>query len=228
MFTTFWHPTWPFSQRKLASRRTPCSEIQKVSLLEFGVVCIYFSLKMHLKGETNTTKPMKCICLQFGLKIKGRFIYLSWTTETEDISSRISWQFMLPVTLCNIFMQDEILVALMNTYFSWGQMTYVILQVGTGEVFVVCFCLFVCFFFGGGVAHALSWVELNWLFNVTINDISVIYVTAHRCAGGLKKKLDLRSGSQRHRHFVGFFNVPVLAPTRDQPFYTVIPTHRPI
>ena len=71
-------------------------------------------------------------------------------------------------------------------------------------------------------------VELNWLFNVTINDISVIHVTAHRCAGGLKKKLDLRSGSQRHRHFVGFFNVPVLAPTRDQPFYTVIPTHRPI
>ena len=69
---------------------------------------------------------------------------------------------------------------------------------------------------------------LNWLFNVTTNDISVIYVTAHRCAGGLKKKLDLRSGSQRHRHFVGFFNVPVLAPTRDQPFYTVIPTHRPI
>ena len=34
----------------------------------------------------------------------------------------------------------------------------------------------------------------------------VIYVTAHRCTGGLKK-LDLRSGSQRHRHFVGFFNV---------------------
>ena len=29
---------------------------------------------------------------------------------------------------------------------------------------------------------------LNWLFNVTINDISVIYVTAHRCAGGLKNK----------------------------------------
>ena len=35
-------------------------------------------------------------------------------------------------------------------------------------------------------------------------------------------------GLPRHRHFVGFFNVPVLAPTRDQPFYTVIPTHRPI
>ena len=70
--------------------------------------------------------------------------------------------------------------------------------------------------------------EVNWLFNVTINDISVIYVTAHRCAGGLKKKLDLRSSSQCHRHFVGFFNVPVLTPTRDHPFYTVIPTHRPI
>ena len=34
-------------------------------------------------------------------------------------------------------------------------------------------------------------------------------------------------GLPRHRHFVGFFNVPVLAPTRDRPFYTVIPTHRP-
>ena len=64
----------------------------------------------------------------------------------------------------------------------------------------------------------MGWVELNWLFNVTINDISVIYVTAHTCAGGLKKKLDLRSGSQRHRHFVGFFNVPVLAPTRTNLF----------
>ena len=31
----------------------------------------------------------------------------------------------------------------------------------------------------------------------------------HRCAGGLKKKY-LRSGSQRHRHFAGFFNLPVL------------------
>ena len=60
-------------------------------------------------------------------------------------------------------------------------------------------------------------VEFNWLFNATINDISVIYVTAHRCASGLKK-LDLRSGSQCHRHFAGFFNVPVQAPTRDHLF----------
>ena len=36
------------------------------------------------------------------------------------------------------------------------------------------------------------------------------YMWRQRCAGGLKKKLYLRSGSQRHRHFVGFFNVPVL------------------
>ena len=147
-FASFWHPTWPFLQRKLASRRTPCSEIQRVSLLEFGVVCIYCSLKMHLKGETNTTKPMKCICLQFGLKIKGRFIYLSWTTQTEDISSRISWQFMLPVTLCNIFMQDEILVALMNTYFSWGQMK--LCRWGLERFLFVCLFVFWGFFFGGG------------------------------------------------------------------------------
>ena len=38
-----------------------------------------------------------------------------------------------------------------------------------------------------------NWGEVNWLFNVTINDISVIYVTAHRCAGGLQ--LDIWSGS---------------------------------
>ena len=38
------------------------------------------------------------------------------------------------------------------------------------------------------------WGEVNWFFNVTINDISVIHVTAHRCVGGLKQKLDLRSG----------------------------------
>ena len=61
----------------------------------------------------------------------------------------------------------------------------------------------------------LWWVSEIWLLNaVTCNDISVIYVTIHRCAGGLKKKLNLRSGSQRHGHFVGFFNVPVQAPTR--------------
>ena len=53
--------------------------------------------------------------------------------------------------------------------------------------------------------HTFKWGKVNWLFNVTIKNFSVIHVTAHRCAGGLKKKwLDLRSGSQRHRHFVGF------------------------
>ena len=31
--------------------------------------------------------------------------------------------------------------------------------------------------------------EVNWLFNVKINDISVIYVTAHRCAGRLKTEV---------------------------------------
>ena len=73
-----------------------------------------------------------------------------------------------------------------------------------------------------------EFIMVNWLLNVTINDISVIYVTAHRYAGGLKKKLDLRSGSQRNTHFVGFFNVPVLTPTRVNHFYTMIPTHRSI
>ena len=46
--------------------------------------------------------------------------------------------------------------------------------------------------------------------NVTCNDILAIYLngTAHRCAGGLKKKVNLRSGSQCHRHFVGFLTCP--------------------
>ena len=44
---------------------------------------------------------------------------------------------------------------------------------------------------------------MNLLFNLTINDNTYVYVTAHGCAGGLKKKLDLRSGSQRHRHSGG-------------------------
>ena len=69
----------------------------------------------------------------------------------------------------------------------------------------------------------------EWLFNVTIiiNDISVIHVTANRCAGGLKKIWTYGRAPQRHRHFVGFFHVPVQAQTRDQAFYTVIQTHRP-
>ena len=61
--------------------------------------------------------------------------------------------------------------------------------------------------------------EWDWLFNVTCNNISVIYVTAHRCAGRLKKKLNLRPGSRCHRHFVGFFNVTAQALTWGHPFY---------
>ena len=78
------------------------------------------------------------------------------------------------------------------------------------------------------ISLASSVSEWDCLLNVTCNDISVIYVTAHRCAGELKNKLYLRSGSQRHRHFVGLFNVLVQAPTRGQPFYTVIPRNRSI
>ena len=48
--------------------------------------------------------------------------------------------------------------------------------------------------------------RVDWLFNVTCNDISVIYVTAHRCEA--TEEIELRSGSKRHRHFVGFINVP--------------------
>ena len=66
-----------------------------------------------------------------------------------------------------------------------------------------------------------EWVKK--VANVTCNDISVIYVTAHRCAGRLKKNWDLRSGSNRHRHFVVLFNVSVQAPTRSQLFSEKLP-----
>ena len=58
------------------------------------------------------------------------------------------------------------------------------------------------------------------LLNVTCNDISVIYVTAHRCTGGL----NLRSGSQRQRHFVGFSLQAHIRVT----LFTVISRNRPI
>ena len=47
------------------------------------------------------------------------------------------------------------------------------------------------------------------VFYVTCNNISVIYVTAQMCRR-TEEKLYLRSSSQHHRHFAGFFNVPVL------------------
>ena len=53
------------------------------------------------------------------------------------------------------------------------------------------------------------WVCVYWCFT-SHTTIFQSYMWRHRCAGGLKKKLYLRSGSQRHRHFAGFFNVPVL------------------
>ena len=67
-----------------------------------------------------------------------------------------------------------------------------------------------------------EWV--SWLLNVTFNDISVIYVTAQRCTGGLKKKLNLWSGSRRQRHFVGF---SLQAPIRAT-LFTVISRNCPI
>ena len=64
--------------------------------------------------------------------------------------------------------------------------------------------VFICERGGGGtVVHVIiALVDsedrsgLDWLLDVTFNDISVIHVTAHRCAGGLDlmKKLNLRSG----------------------------------
>ena len=66
-------------------------------------------------------------------------------------------------------------------------------------------------------------VSEYWLLNVTINDISVIYVTSQMCKRteeevGPTVGLS-RLGLPRHRHFVVFLNTPVRAPTRVQPFH---------
>ena len=69
-------------------------------------------------------------------------------------------------------------------------------------------------------------VRVRLIPNVTCNHISVINVTAHRCAGG-RKKMDQRWGSKCHRLFLELFNVLVQAPKRGQPL-KVIPRNRPI
>ena len=52
------------------------------------------------------------------------------------------------------------------------------------------------------------WVWVYWCFT-THATIFQSYMWRHSCASGMKK-LYLLSCSQRHRHFEGFFNVPVL------------------
>ena len=73
-----------------------------------------------------------------------------------------------------------------------------------------------------------SVVLYRWVSDlVTLRHIqrySVINVTAHTCACGIKK-LDLRSGSQRQRHSVGFFNVQVDARGRHFYSYSEKPPH---
>ena len=71
-----------------------------------------------------------------------------------------------------------------------------------------------------------EWVWVYWCFTSHAT-IFQLYIWRHRCAGGLNK-LYLRSGSQRHGHFVGFFNRPVQVTTWGQPFYTVFLRNRPI
>ena len=65
-----------------------------------------------------------------------------------------------------------------------------------------------CFLLSIAVILTKVWVWVYWCF-MSHATIFQLYMWRHRCAGGLKK-LYLRSGSQRHRHYVGFFNVPVL------------------
>ena len=55
-----------------------------------------------------------------------------------------------------------------------------------------------------------AWVGFEFIGVLRHTQQNFSHMWRHRCADGLKKKLNLSSGSQRHRHFAGFFNVPVL------------------
>ena len=196
--------------------------------------------------EFNVSSVSSCVSLK-ATKM-GRFLQITvkrgsrvgaWTSTLKNHTKclwrwepncRFNFFFNPPAHLCAVTYMTEIaLIVTLNNQFNSTQPIEFKKVSRTLEVHVCIKAIYIIQLSKVRVAlPRWGWVELNLLFNVTVNDISVIYVTAHRCAGGLKKKLDLRSGSQRHRHFVGFFNVPVLAPTRDHPFYTVIPTHRPI
>ena len=63
-------------------------------------------------------------------------------------------------------------------------------------------------------SNGYSWLVVL-VFFVTCNDIS--YMWRYWCAGG-PKKLYLRSGSQRHRHFEWFFNKPRPSTETGPPF----------
>ena len=65
-----------------------------------------------------------------------------------------------------------------------------------------------------------DFVELSWIGCLTSHlTIFQSYMWRHiDVQADWRRSWDLRSGSQRHRHFVGFFNVPVLAPTRGPTF----------
>ena len=54
------------------------------------------------------------------------------------------------------------------------------------------------------------WIEMRCfnLFYVTFKNVSAIFVTAHGCADGLKKKLNLWSGFPCNRYFIGFLLCP--------------------
>ena len=65
----------------------------------------------------------------------------------------------------------------------------------------------------------ITWVsEIGWLTSyATISQLCIWRHIDVQADG--RKKLDLRSDSQRHWHFEGFFNVSFQALTRDHPFY---------
>ena len=76
------------------------------------------------------------------------------------------------------------------------------------------------------VFHYWCVSEWDWLFNVTFNDISVMWRHIYRCAGRPKKKLDLRSGS----HAIDISQVSRVRPSTytTTNLFTVIQRNRPI
>ena len=138
-----------------------------------------------------------CLCLTFCLHVRKMkrqmylHIYIIFIT-TNFVQKIVGLMYM------NIYCADEeFFQKIKIVFFDFLFLLHVVrfmlsvLKLARIDVTFSTFNRFVCLIICCLTLHSTKFQLYN-------------HVTVHRCAGRLKKKVDLRSGSQRHRHFVGF------------------------
>ena len=120
------------------------------------------------------------------------------TTNVKWHTFRLEYKYVSVIAqhLISLHKENDFMLQKLKQGIKWLSHVY-------HRIFIWCTCTCHVLLFGG------VWVCIYWCFTSHAT-IFRLYMWRHRCSGGLKKKLYLRSGSRRHRHFVGFFNVPVL------------------